>query len=230
TLSVRVIDSTTKAMVARATLAADPDYVRWVASSGEIWVTEPGTGLEVLSVSSSGVPTHAATVAVSGGPEGIAVDDTRHRVYTDSFLGQTFAVDIPTRAVVETWPNGCSPLSLGVALDEARGFVFVACSGGSVVVLDAAHGGTKLGQLTVKGDLDILSFSSKLNHLYVPGGTSAELSVVGVSAAGVPTLLGTAPTAQGSKEVTADDEGNAWVADQGGGRLLRIKDTFPAIP
>ena len=37
TLSLRVIDSATKAMHwHETTLAADPDYVRWVPSSGEV--------------------------------------------------------------------------------------------------------------------------------------------------------------------------------------------------
>ena len=185
----------------------------------------------MFSVSSGGVPTHAATLSVSGGPEGIAVDSTRHRVYTDSFVGQTFAVDIPTRTVVETWTNGCSSLSLGVALDEVRGFVFVACSGGSVVVLDAAHGGAGWDSLAGQGDLDILSFSPRNNHLYVPGGTSAELSVVGISAAGVPAPIGTAPTAQRLRRRSPrTTKETRKVADQGGGRLLRIKDTFPATP
>jgi hypothetical protein len=230
TQSVKVVDPATKAIVSSTMLAGGPDYVRWVASSSEIWVTEPGTGMEVLTVPSTGAPVHAATIAVAAGPESIAVDNTRHRVYTNSFTGATYAIDIPTRAIVETWTNGCPSLSLGVALDEARGFVFVACASGTVVALDAAHAGAKLGQIMRNADLDIISFSPSLHHLYVPGGTSADLAIVGVSAAGALKLLGTVPTAQGSKEVTADDRGNAWVADQTGGRLLRIVDTYPATP
>lgn len=232
TQTVRVVDETSNAIVVSGPLAGAPDYVRWVASSGEIWVTEPGTGLEVLTVDSTGAtaPANAAMIAISGGgPEAIAVDGTRHRVYTNSFLGQTFAVDIPTRAVVETWPNGCS-ISLGLALDEQRGFLFVACSTGGVEVLDVANGGKKLGSFTRSTDLDILSYSPALHHLYVPGGMTADLAIVGVSKAGVPSLLGLAPTAPGSKQVVADDQWNAWVADQGGGRLLRISDPFPATP
>jgi hypothetical protein len=30
--------------------------------------------------------------------------------------------------------------------------------------------------------------------------------------------------------VAADDKGNAWVADQSGGRLLKVADPFPATP
>jgi hypothetical protein len=230
TQSVRVVDAASKTIVSSTMLAGAPDYVRWVASSNEIWVTEPMTGMEILTVPSGGAPAHAAMITVAGGPEAIAVDDTRHRVYTNSFVGTTYAIDIPTRAIVETWTNGCMGLSLGLALDEARGFLFVACSGGEIVVLDAAHGGAKLGQIMFNADFDILAYSASLHHLYVPGGTSADLFIVAVSDAGAPSLLGKAPTAQGSKEVTSDDRGNVWVADQAGGRLLKIVDTFPATP
>jgi hypothetical protein len=228
--SVRVIDPTTKAMVSTTMLAGAPDYVRWVESSSEIWVTEPGTGMEVLTVPSVGAPMHAVTISISGGPEAIVVDNTRHRVYTNSFVGLTYAIDIAQRAVVATWTNGCSPLSLGIALDEARGFVFVACAAGSVAVLDAADSGAKLGQVAQGSDLDIISYSARLHHLYVPGGTSGDLGIVGISAAGLPTLLGTVPTAQGSKEVTSDDKGNAWVADPAGGRILKVPDTYTPTP
>jgi hypothetical protein len=185
--------------------------------------------VEVLTASGKAAPVHAATIAITGGPEAIAVDATRQRVYTNSFTGQTFAIDVPTRAVVETWTNGCT-VSLGLALDEERGFLFVACSNGTVNVLDLKNGGAKLGSVARSTDLDIISYSPTLHHLYVPGGTSADLGIVGVSAAGVPSLLGTAPTAKGSKEVVADDQGSAWVADQGHGRLLRVRDPFPATP
>jgi hypothetical protein len=230
TQSVRVVDPATRAIIATTTLAGGPDYVRWVESTGEIWITEPSTGIEVLTAPAGGAPVHAATISVTGGPEAIVVDNSRHRVYTNSFVGQTYAIDIARRTVVETWTNGCSPLSLGIALDEARGFVFVACAAGSVVLLDAANGGTKLGEIAQGSDLDILSYSASLHHLYVPGGTSADLGIIGISAAGAATLLGTVPTAQGAKEVTSDSLGNAWVADPAGGRLLKVQDTYPPMP
>lgn len=230
TQTVRVVDESTKTVVASGPLAGSPDYVRWVSSSGEVWVTEPGTGIEVLTANAKAAPTHAATIAIAGGPEAIVVDGTRHRVYTNSFAGRTFAVDVPTRGIAETWSNGCTSLSLGLALDEERGFLFVACANGTVNVLDVKNGGSKLGSVVRSTDLDIISYSVTRHHLYVPGGKSADLGIVAVSATGVPSLLGLAPTAQGSKEVVADDQGNAWVADQGHGALLKVRDPFPATP
>jgi DNA-binding beta-propeller fold protein YncE len=229
TQSLRVVDSSTKAIVSSTVLAGAPDYVRWIASTSEAWVTEPGTGLEVLTVPASGPPVHAATIAVSGGPEAIVVDAIRGRVYTNSFTGQTFAIDIAHRTVVETWSNGCGGVSLGLAVDPSPGFVFVACQAGSVVVLDAAHGGTTLGKVAQGSGLDILDYSPSLHHLYAPS-KNGTLGIVAVSAAGVPTVLGAAPVPKAVQGVATNGHGAVWIGDPTMGRILRIEDRFPASP
>jgi hypothetical protein len=229
TNTVRVVDPATHAIVETTKLTGSPDYVRYVAATGEIWITEPGTGIEVLTVPSSGAPAFAATIAITGGPEAIAVDGARHRVYTNSFAGQTYAVDVGTRKVVETWTNGC-PLSLGLALDEARGFLFVACATGEIVALDAAHGGSRLGSVTHGTSLDIIAFSPALHHLYVPDGAAGDLGILAIAADGSPSVLGAVSTAKDSKGVAADDSGAAWVTDPSGGRILRVEDRFAATP
>ncbi|HEX7670700.1 MAG TPA: hypothetical protein VF395_13995, partial [Polyangiaceae bacterium] len=225
TTTVRVVDPKTRAITLSTTLAADPDYVRYVSGSQELWFTQPLTGIEVLSVPAGGAPTHAATIPVAGGPEAIVADEARGRVYTNSFGGKTYAVDIATRTVVETWTNGCA-LSLGLALDESRGLLFVACAAGSIVVLDAAHGGTKTGELTQGAGLDILSYDPGLHHLYVQGAGSGDLGIVGISPAGEPSLLGVVTTAASSTSAT-DEAGHVFVGDPENGGLVRVRDTYP---
>jgi hypothetical protein len=82
----------------------------------------------------------------------------------------------------------------------------------------------------VGSGVDVCAYNATLHHMYLAGQTSADLHIVGVSAAGKPTLLGTIPTAMGSQMVASDEFGNAWVGDPGGGRLLKIRDTYPATP
>jgi hypothetical protein len=226
TTEFRVIDPSSLSLIGTVKTASGPDYVRWVEPTSEFWVTEPGAGqVEIFTVKAGGMPESVAKIAVAGGPEAIAVDIQRGRVYTNSFLGQTYAIDVAQRQIVETWPNGCS-VSLGLALDETRGFLFVACAAGSVVVLDVKSGGAKLGEIAQGSGLDIVSYSPLLHHLYVPGGTSGDLGILAISSAGEPTLLGTVPTAPGARGVAADDRGNAWVCDPAAGGLLEVKDRF----
>jgi hypothetical protein len=85
--------------------------------------------------------------------ESLVIDATRGRAYTHLWGGATVAIDVHTRAIAETWPNGCAS-SRGIALDEARGFVFAGCDEGKAVVLDAAQGGRQLSSLSAGAGVD----------------------------------------------------------------------------
>src|SRR5262249_39473945 len=181
---LEVIDPAAGAIVAGVSVRSTPDYVRYVAATGEIWVTElDPQQIEVFALPSSGAPApgSVSTIRVSGGPEALIVDGTRGRAYTNVFDGATVAVDVSTHSVVGRWPNGCGS-SRGLALDEQRGFIFVACSEGKAAVLDAATG-TLLSTLSSGSGVDLISYSRELGHLYLPGSESATMAVLGVSAA-----------------------------------------------
>ena len=102
-MSVRVVDPVKRTITESTAVAAGPDYVRFVNATGEIWLTEPFAGIEVFSLAAHAAPKHEASIDANGGPEAIAVDETRGRVYTNSFTGSSYAVDIAQRKVVETW-------------------------------------------------------------------------------------------------------------------------------
>ena len=57
TRRLNVIDPATRAIVASAMLASSPDYVRYVAPTGELWVTEPDQEqIEVFTLSDAQNP------------------------------------------------------------------------------------------------------------------------------------------------------------------------------
>lgn len=241
TKTVRVVDPTTKMITSSTMLAAAPDYVRWVEATRELWVTMPQNPgvtvptpqIEVLTVPDSGAPMHALNITFpASGPEALAIDIMRHRAYTNNGTGgHTYAVDLMTHAVVETWQNGCSGLTVDLELDETRGFLMVACASGRLAVLDVAHAGAQLGEVTMVGmGVDVSAYNPTLHHAYLAGQDSADLSIIAISAAGKPTLLGKVATANGSQMVAADEFGNAWVGDPAAGRLLKIRDTYAATP
>jgi len=229
-LTLLAVDPVAKTIAARAKLAASPDYVRWVAPRREIWVTEPDADqIEVFTTSSSdAAPVHAALIPVRGGPESLVVDAERDRAYTHLWKGKTVAVDLAGRRVVETWDNHCEG-SRGIALDAAKAFVFAACSDGRVVTLDAAHGGHIVGELKTSSDgVDIVDYDAARRHLYVPGGRSASLAVVGVGAGGSLTELGKSPSPASGHCVVADRQGHAYVCDPPRGQLMVFDDPFAA--
>ena len=57
-------------------LGATPDYVRYVAATGELWVTEPGASqLEIFALAAEApfTPTRAATITVTNEPTFLAL-------------------------------------------------------------------------------------------------------------------------------------------------------------
>lgn len=229
-LKLVVIDPATQAVVAMAGLASSPDYVRWVEPTGELWVTEPDEDrIEIFTLPASGpaVPSHKGFLAVPGGPESLVVDAAHGRAYTHLWKGTSLAIDLKTRAVVGHWPNGCGG-SRGIALDAERGFLFAGCAEGKAVVLDVNREGAVLAALNAGAGVDIIAYNPRLSHLYLPGGKSGTMTILGVSKAGKLSLLETVKTVPGAHCAAADDLHQVWICDPAQGRLLLFSDQYPA--
>jgi hypothetical protein len=230
TMRIYGVDPASQRVMSYAPVASSPDYVRYVAATNEAWLTEPDDErIEVFSIGADPQHSlaHAAFIAAPGGPESLVIDGTRGHAYTHLWGGATYAIDVQTRTVVAQWPNGCAS-SRGIAVAEARGFVFAGCDEGKAVVLDAAHDGAQLSTLSVGAGVDVIDYSPTLQHLYLPGADSANIAILGVPATGQLTLLGTRATVSGGHCVAADDRGNAYVCDPDNGELLVVPDAFPA--
>jgi hypothetical protein len=223
---VVVIDPATRQITSTAKLSARPDYVRWVEPLGEVWVTEPRLRrIERFALRQRTLLREGA-IDVPGGPESLLIDATRGRAYTHTWTDQTVVLDLAKRAEVSRWVNGCQR-SRGIALDEPRGLLFVGCAEGRAAVLDVADGGRALGSAATGRGVDIIAYSPRLAHLYVPGGGSATLTILGVTASGRLEALGSVDVAEDAHCVTTDDSGHAYVCDPKHGALLVVTDPFP---
>lgn len=215
-----LVDPEKKTITARAKLGGGPDYVRWVAATKELWVTEPDRDLiEVFSLT----PLKSiATISIKGGPESLVIDRTHGRAYTHLWEGATVAIDVKTRAVAPAVRNGCKG-SRGIAVDEARELVFAGCADGKVTVLKA---GKVVSSLQPVSGMDIIAYSAAKHHLYLAGADSADSAIVGVSETGELKLLGKAGGAPGGHCITADDAGHAFVCDPKHGGLIAVEDPY----
>jgi DNA-binding beta-propeller fold protein YncE len=227
---VAAVDPATRRIVARAKLGGPPDYVRWVAPTHEVWVTEPARQvIEIFRVDAGSPPTltAAGTIAVPAGPESLVVDSEHGRAYTNTFGDATVALDVRAHSASAPWSNGCGG-ARGIALDAERQWVFVGCDEGRVVALDATRGGEILGTAKTGGGVDGIAYDARRAHLYVPGGDAATLTFVGVRPRGALDVLGTVPIASGAHCVAADDGANVYVCDPKAGALLVVVDPYPA--
>jgi hypothetical protein len=224
---VLVVEPTTGALLGSAALAGHPDYVRWVASTRQLWVTEPHEErIEVFSLGSDNEPRAVGPVRITGGPESLVIDETGKRAFTHLWNGVTLALDLGKRAILARWPNGCRG-SRGIAFDEADGIVLAACAEGKLVALDANHDGRRLGSVATGAGVDVIAYDAILRHAYVPAAESADMTVVSVSPRGELRGVKVVPTAKGAHCVAADDRGHAWVCDPVHGQLLLFSDDRP---
>lgn len=226
--SLKVVEPRTKQVAASAPLAGGPDYVRWLASKSELWVTEPDQEqIEVFSFASASPPTlsRAGIIAIKGGPESLAIDASQERAFTHLWRGSTVEVNTANRAVGKAFLNGCEG-SRGIALDAARGQLFAGCSEGKVTVLDIEHGGKILGSIGTPSGVDIISVNLSLHHVYVPAASDGSVSVLGVTSRGELSKLGAFQAGNGTHCAIGDDHGRVWVCAPVAGSLLVFQDTF----
>jgi DNA-binding beta-propeller fold protein YncE len=227
--TLKLVSLKTSSIVASIKLAAAPDYVRAVPLTHEIWVTEPARKqIEVLRVdekTGTGL-VHVANIAVPDGPESLAIDGDRGRAYSHTWSDQSYGVDLRTRQVVSTWRNGCRQ-SRGIALDAKRGFLFAGCAEGKATVVDLGSGKV-LSTADTGSDVDSIGYSVTLGHLYVPGGGSADLSILNVGSDGKLAQLGKVPTAADAHTAAFDPSTSCvFVGTPEHGAVLVIRDPFP---
>lgn len=223
-----VVDPAKRAIIGRVKVSAEPDYVRFVSTTDELWVTEPGAArIEIYKLASNGTPTSDATIQVENGPESLVIDATRGRAYTHRWQKTTVAIDLAQRTIVAEWPNGCAS-SRGIALDERRGWLFSGCNEGTVAVLDVAHDGKILSQLERGSGFDVMGYNPRLGHVYLAGGACSCLVMLGVNPQGQLSFLERVSAPSQTHCAVADDVGQAWVCDPDAGRVLRAADRHPS--
>jgi DNA-binding beta-propeller fold protein YncE len=220
-----VADLAQKKILHQVALASAPDYVRYVAASKEVWVTEPGQArIEIFSLA-SGKPVHTSFIPIPGGPESLAIDERRGRAYTHLWKVKTVAIDVRTHNVVATFAAGCAA-PRGIWIDSARGYLLVGCEDGTATALDVDHDGRLLSKVQSGRGVDIIAYDAKRAHLYLPGDESATMAFIAVGRGGQLRVLGTTPTVEGAHCVTTDERGHAYVCDPTHGQLLVIDDPY----
>lgn len=222
---VVAINPRTHAIVGRTHLESGADYVRYVARTHEIWVTEPGKQqIQVfkLSVAPKPVLTPETVIHIAGGPEALEIDNARNRAYSNLDKSKTVEMELTTHKVLAEWPNTCKG-SNGIAIDEKHDHVFVACNDKMVTLAPADHGKV-LASVSAGADIDIISYSPSLHHLYVPGAHSATLTIFDAAASGALRPLAVYKTAAHAHCVTDDNHGHVFVCDPRAGTILKIDD------
>ena len=211
-------------------LSAAPDALTYVAAVRELWVTRGVPPMVVpssdraITVLDASEPTHLrfkGKIALGASAEGFAVDNQRGRFYTSlEERGETVSIDMHRHEIVARWRSGCDEPH-GLALDAARGILFVACTA-RVVTMDVARGGRILGSIDTGAGLDNIDYLPSMKMLYAAAADAAVLTLARVDEHGIPSRVAVIPTVKGARGVVVDSEGNAYVIDPLRGRVLKV--------
>lgn len=211
-------------------VAAAPDGVVYVAPTKELWVTRgapplgipsPDKSITILDASTPSRLQEKTKFSFGGSAEGYAVDERRGLFYTNiEEDGATIAIDLRRRAIVSRWRSGCDE-PRGLALDRARGFLFVACSD-HVISLDVAHGGKVVGSISTGDGLDNIDYAESQRTLFAAASRAAILTIARVNDNGSLDRFAVVPTTTGARGVVVDEAGTAYVADPVHGRILKV--------
>ncbi len=222
TSEICVIDERTLQRGACLKLSSPTDGVVYIAALKEVWVTTPRIrSITVLDASRPNALKPKLVIKAPGQPEGYAVDDANGIFFTNlEDKNQTLVIDIKSHTINANWAVDCGEAGpRGVAFDSARNFVFVACTT-NVQVLDSAHSGALLGKLETGAGVDNIDYHASTQRLYVAAGKAARLTVARIDDKGQPSIDATGATAEGARNAVVDANGNVYVVDPIGARLL----------
>ena len=154
------------------------------------------------------------------------IDGARGRAYANLWTDTTLAIDLHKRTVVARWKNGCNG-SRGLALDPARGFLFVGCKEGKLESLSLSDG-HHLGEVSSGDGVDIIAYAPSLHHAYLPGAASATMAVVGISSSGKADRSRNGTHRQGQSLRDRGRHQQCLHLRSAAGQLLIFHDSLPA--
>ena len=222
--TVCAIDPRTLVRGACLKLESSPDGLAYVAATKEIWVTTPrDKSIAILDASTPATPVAKGKIALEGEPEGYAVDDQRGVFYTNlEDKDRTLAIDVRARKVTATWQPQCGEDGpKGLVVERASNFLVVACTD-HLVVLDAGHDGKQISRLDTGVGVDNLDYLDARREVYAAAGKAEKLTVARLEASGALTAIAVVATVPGARNAVADANGNAYISDSKGGRILVV--------
>jgi hypothetical protein len=231
---VAIVDLRRKSVVGRAKMAGKADYLRHVATTDEIWVTEPREAgrIEIFTIVRGKqirlVQSHA--ISIPGGPESLVFDEPNGHAFTNTFGDKTMMIEINGRSVAETWSNGCGDYARmargarGLALDAGAHILYVACMQGKVVGLDVQNHGKVVSTADVSPSVDIIAFNAKTHHLFAPSTKKGILTIFETDAKGTLKQIAQFQTAHGSHCVVSNGADKVYACDPMHGQVFEISD------
>jgi DNA-binding beta-propeller fold protein YncE len=183
-------------------LSEDADDMVYDARSRLLYVghggTDPANPARVALIDTAN-QTLVNDLAVATHPEGLEIDNARHRVFINvADAAEVAVVEGASQSLSAPWKITRAKDNVPVAFDEEHNLLFVACRAPArLVVLDGASG-KEVADLPSDAGADDLFYDAELHRIYLIAGSGA-VDVYEMGANKTVHSLGVTPTSPGSK-------------------------------
>lgn len=199
---VLAFDTKTFAVLHQIKAGQKPDAVCYDPASKRIFVFNGRSG-EATVIDPSAPEAAPGQVAIGGKLEA-PVSDEAGRVFVNvEDKSEVAVIDTKTMTVSARWPVGPGALPTGIALDAARGRLYVGCSNEKLIVLDARNGKV-LADLPIGPRVDGVAYDPALQAALSTSGGDGTIAVVRETRPGTFAVAQTIKTVAGARTIGLD--------------------------
>jgi DNA-binding beta-propeller fold protein YncE len=202
-----LFEAATGKVIASIPTGIDPDDAILDTNSGLVLVMDgDGGDITLIDPKTASSP---GRIAVGGKLEAAAVDGHGKAFVNVEDKNEIAVVDIASRKVIARYPlTGCEAPS-GLALKPSSGLLIAACRNKKAVAVQSKDGSVAAA-LTIGERPDGAIYDAGRNLFFIPCG-EGNLAVIGEKS-GVPTVIGSIPTANGARTAALDGKtGNIYL-------------------
>jgi DNA-binding beta-propeller fold protein YncE len=196
-----IVDLKTLKIVHTVKTGENPDAILYEPVHGEVYAFNGrGRSATVFDAKSGEV---RATIPLPGKPEFAVFDAKAGRIYDNIEDASTLvAIDTAKREVAATWPIAPGEEASGLAFDPATSRLFVGCSNGMMLMVDASSGKV-LATLPIGPGVDANAFDPKTGLAFASS-SDGTLTVARPGSDGTLALVQTLRTPPRSRTMTID--------------------------
>jgi DNA-binding beta-propeller fold protein YncE len=202
--AINVFDLKTFATLRKIKAGQRPDAILFDDASGKVFAFNHGSGdVTIIDAANLDAP---PTVLPVGGTLEFGVADGAGRVYVNiEDKSEVAVIDSRGAKVVARWSVAPGAEPTGLAIDPARGRLFVGCSNRKMIILDARTG-KMLADVPVGSGVDGVAFDAHLRVAVSANGRDGTATTVAEVSPGRFAPIQTITTAKGARTVAADPD------------------------
>lgn len=217
--SVRALDGSGFAEVARVAFDDDADNVRYEAVTKQLYV---GHGQGAVGVVDVGPNKIMRDLPLSAHPESFQLESKGACIFVNLPQAHTVAVvDRGTGKVMAHWSLGTVAENFPLALDEAGHRAFIGCRRPARLLVYGTESGKAQAELKLHGDCDDIFYDPARRLVYAACG-EGFLDIFGPDASGFLGLREAVPTAAGARTALFDGDRLYVAAPKRGGAEAKI--------